>query len=58
VSAALGYAALRAMGEQHIKDCVRVAKAAQLVLPAPGSGTAPPLPAEASRPFWRRLGAR
>ena len=24
VSAALGYAALRALGEQHIKDCVRV----------------------------------
>jgi uncharacterized protein (DUF697 family) len=33
VSAALGYAAVRALGEQHIRDCVRVARAAQLVLP-------------------------
>ena len=37
VSAALGYAALRSLGELHIKDCVRVAQAAQLVLPAPAS---------------------
>lgn len=63
VSAALGYAALRAMGEQHIKDCVRVARAAQLVLPAPAAGTAPgaaaaALSSDAPRPFWRRLGAR
>lgn len=35
VSAALGYAALRALGEQHIKDCVKVARAAHLHLPAP-----------------------
>ena len=34
VSAALGYAALRALGEQHIKDCVRVS--ATLSLPPPG----------------------
>ena len=33
VSAAIGYAALRSLGELHIKDCVRVAQAAQLVLP-------------------------
>lgn len=62
VSAALGYAALRAMGEQHIKDCVRVARAAQLVLPAPTAGVDPgaaaALSSDASRPFWRRLGAR
>ncbi|WP_399684440.1 hypothetical protein [Xenophilus sp.] len=32
--AALGYAALRTLGEQHIKDCVRVARAAQMLLPA------------------------
>lgn len=37
VSAALGYTTLRALGELHIKDCVRVARAAQLVLPAPAS---------------------
>lgn len=40
VSAVLGYAALRALGEQHIKDCVQVARAAQLVLAPPVS---PPL---------------
>jgi hypothetical protein len=35
VSAMVGYAAIRYLGEQHIKDCVRVAQAAQLTLPAP-----------------------
>jgi hypothetical protein len=35
VAAFMGYAALRYLGEEHIKDCVRVAKAAQLRLPAP-----------------------
>lgn len=35
VSAALGYATLRYLGEQHLRDCVQVAKAAQLTLPAP-----------------------
>ncbi len=33
VSALMGYAALRSLGEEHIKDCVRVAQAAQLALP-------------------------
>ena len=36
LSAVMGFAALRYLGEEHIKDCVRVAKAAQLRLPAPG----------------------
>ena len=35
VSAVMGYAALRYLGEEHIKDCVRVARQAQLLLPAP-----------------------
>ena len=35
VSGALGYAALQYLGEQHIRDCVRVALAAPLALPAP-----------------------
>jgi uncharacterized protein (DUF697 family) len=35
VSAMVGYAAIRYLGEQHIKDCVRVAQEAQLALPAP-----------------------
>lgn len=35
VSAALGYTTLRFLGEQHIRDCIAVAEAAQLRLPAP-----------------------
>ena len=35
VSGVLGYTALRYLGEQHIRDCVRVALAAPLALPAP-----------------------
>jgi hypothetical protein len=31
----MGYTAIRYLGEEHIKDCVRVAQAAQLMLPAP-----------------------
>jgi hypothetical protein len=44
VSVALGYSALRYLGEEHIKDCVRVAREAQLTLPS-----APP----AARPRLR-----
>ncbi|MCM2251408.1 MAG: hypothetical protein NDJ19_03500 [Ramlibacter sp.] len=36
ISAIMGYTALRYLGEEHIKDCVRVAQAARLVLPPPG----------------------
>lgn len=32
-SAALGYATLRYLGEQHLRDCVRVVQAAHLCLP-------------------------
>ncbi len=35
VSAVLGYTAIRFLGEEHLKDCVRVARQAQLALPAP-----------------------
>lgn len=35
IAALMGYTALRYLGEEHIKDCVRVAKEAQLLLPAP-----------------------
>lgn len=35
LSATLGYAMLRYLGEQHIRDCLQVAQAAQLQLPAP-----------------------
>lgn len=34
VSATLGYATLRYLGEQHLKDCVRVVQQAQLQIPA------------------------
>jgi hypothetical protein len=37
VSALMGYAAIRYLGEEHIKDCVRVALAAQLTLPGPAA---------------------
>lgn len=37
VSAALGYATLRFLGEQHIRDCIAVAQAAQLQLPPPSA---------------------
>lgn len=36
VSALMGYTAIRYLGEEHIKECVQVAQAAQLLLPAPG----------------------
>ncbi|WCM90693.1 hypothetical protein [Acidovorax sp. NCPPB 3576] len=35
VAAVLGYTTLRLLGEQHLRDCVEVAKAAQLTLPGP-----------------------
>lgn len=35
VAATIGYATLRYLGEQHLKDCVRVVQEAQLQLPAP-----------------------
>lgn len=35
VAALMGYAALRYLGEEHIKDCVRVVREAQLALPPP-----------------------
>lgn len=35
VAAMMGYAALRYLGEEHLKDCVRVVLDAQLALPPP-----------------------
>ncbi|MES2413541.1 MAG: hypothetical protein V4614_07040 [Pseudomonadota bacterium] len=35
ISATIGYAAIRYFGEEHMKDCIRVARDAQLTLPAP-----------------------
>ena len=58
VSAGLGYAALRALGEQHIKDCVKVARAVQFALPsAPDNTQIGGENPEGKRPqFWKRLG--
>ncbi len=36
VSAAVGYAALRYLGEQHMKDCIQVATKARLQIPLQG----------------------
>ena len=43
VAAALGYATLRYLGEQHLRDCVRVAHEAGLALPAPAATAQIPL---------------
>ena len=36
VSAAVGYAAIRYFGEEHMKDCIRVARSAELAVPLLG----------------------
>jgi len=56
VSAVMGYTAIRYLGEEHLRDCVRVARSAQLHLPALD---APPPPSSSSSPsrlssFFRR----
>ncbi len=38
VSAVVGYAAIRYFGEEHMKDCIRVAKQAELMPPLLGHG--------------------
>jgi hypothetical protein len=54
VSALMGYTVLRYLGEEHIKDCVRVVREAGLALPAPTLAPTPaPTPAPTSAP--RRL---
>ena len=47
VSAAMGYTAIRYLGEQHIQDCLRVVQTAQLALP-------PPAPAAKARALLGR----
>jgi hypothetical protein len=48
ISAIMGYTALRYLGEEHIKDCVRVAQEAQLMLSAAE-------PVNSEKPKRRRL---
>ena len=57
VSAVMGYTAIRYLGEEHLRDCVRVARTAQLLLPPPDA----PLPDSPATPprsraagFFRR----
>jgi len=49
LSALIGYAAIRYLGEQHIRDCVEVCRKAHLRLPAPAVTPALPRPRSASR---------
>ena len=49
VSGVLGYTALRYLGEQHIRDCVRVVLATPLALPAPDVAGAVSNPRERRR---------
>ena len=37
IAALIGYAAIRYLGEAHIRDCVEVCRQAKLALPAPGA---------------------
>lgn len=39
VAATVGYATLRYLGEQHLRDCVQVVQQAQLRLPAPAGSS-------------------
>jgi len=41
VSALMGFAALRYLGEEHIKDCIRVARQARIALPVPAAPRRP-----------------
>lgn len=59
VSATLSYAALRALGELHIKDCVKVAQSVRHLLPPPvAEAETRPMPGRISRLTgpWRRFG--
>jgi hypothetical protein len=49
VSATLSFAALRALGELHIRDCVKVARSVRHLLPPPVTDVEPRKP-EAARP--------
>jgi len=41
VAATVGYAAIRYLGEEHMKDCIRVARQAHLEVPLLGYSSAP-----------------
>ena len=58
VSAALGYAALRALGELHIRDCVKVARSVRFQLPPPANAGLRPAPALAPASRLQRVWTR
>ncbi len=58
VSAALGYAALRALGELHIRDCVKVARSVRFPLPPPANTSPPSIQAPARTSRFRRAWTR
>jgi len=61
ISATLSYAALRALGELHIKDCVKVAQSVRHLLPSPITGAAPSPPLKQPSRLagtWQRLRLR
>ncbi|MCD2511857.1 hypothetical protein [Comamonas endophytica] len=55
VAAAMGYAALRFLGEQHIRDCIRVAQSADVDMPVGSSARADQLLAKARRAARRNM---
>ncbi|MNV91383.1 hypothetical protein D3C71_1858720 [compost metagenome] len=54
-AAAMGYAALRFLGEQHIRDCIRVAQTTDVDMPAGSAARADQLLANARRAARRKL---
>lgn len=49
LSAVIGYTVIRYLGEEHIKDCIRVLESTGLALPPAAPGTLPRLPAPSAR---------
>ncbi|MET1114231.1 MAG: hypothetical protein ABWY08_04640 [Comamonas sp.] len=54
-AAAMGYAALRFLGEQHIRDCIRVAQSADVDMPAGSKARAEQLLSKARKAARRKL---
>lgn len=54
-AAAMGYAALRFLGEQHIRDCIRVAQTTDVDMPAGSAARADQLLAKARQAARRKL---
>lgn len=57
IAAAIGYGAIRYFGEEHMKDCIRVARQAQLGLLAAPQQPPPAPSADTTRPWFARAAA-